>query len=138
MDSSNGHQTDKWGTANLRKQSRRQQKRLSLALHKQFKPYFWQDADSRIAVVRIIRNRVERMKSDAGGSESYQREILCQRAVFISILLETAETRAAEGEPFDMGAYVQGVNALMGLLKALGLEKRVKSAGGLKEYLDSK
>src|SRR6266545_174343 len=120
MDERNGQ------TATIRKQSRRQQKRLGLALSKQFKPHFWSDADSRIAVVRTIRKRVELMKSHAGGNESYQREILCERAVFVAILLETAETKAAEGEPLDLAAYVQGVNALTGLLRALGLEKRMK------------
>jgi len=141
----NGHEErntptlpDQPETATIRKQSRRQQKRLGLALSKQFQPHFWQDADSRIAVVRTIRKRVELMKAHAGGEESYQREILCQRAVFVAILLETQETKAAEGEPLDLGSYVQAVNCLTGLLKSLGLEKRIKHAGGLKAYLDGK
>lgn len=136
----NGHDEapDQSATATIRKQSRRQQKRLGLSLAKQFQPHFWQDADSRIAVVRTIRKRVELMKEHAGGNESYQREILCQRAVFVAILLETAETKAAEGEPLDLSAYVQAVNCLQGLLRALGLEKRMKQAGGLQAYLNGK
>jgi len=71
--------------AKIRKQGRRQQKRLDLALSNQFQPRFWQDADSRIAVVRTIRKRVELLKSHASGDESAQRDILCQRAAFVAI-----------------------------------------------------
>src|SRR5437667_311143 len=132
-DRDNGQQT-----ATIRKQSRRQRKRLDLALSKTFHPRFLEDAGSRIAVVRTIRKRVELMKSHAGGDESYQRELLCKRAVFIATLLETLEVRALEGEPLDWGSYVQACNGLCGLLGRLGLEKRIKSAGGLKDYLESK
>src|SRR6187402_3794460 len=100
---------DEW---RLRKQNRRQQKRQSLTLSKEFKPFFWQDTDSRLSVVRVIRKRIERLMTEAGGHESYQKELLVQRAVFIAVLLETQETNAAEGNPFDIGAYVKAVNTL--------------------------
>jgi len=60
----NGHdeESDQSATATIRKQSRRQQKRFDLSLEKQFQPHFRSDADSRIAVVKTIRKRVELMK----------------------------------------------------------------------------
>jgi hypothetical protein len=66
--------------------------------------------------------------------------MLVSRAVFIAVLHETQERAAMETTPrdksaFDLGVYTQGVNCLMGLLRCLGLEKRVKAAGGLKHYM---
>jgi hypothetical protein len=119
----------------LRKRGRRSQKRLDLALSKQFNPRFLEDADSRISVVRTIRKNVQRMMQDAGGHESYQKEILCKRAVFIATLLESLEVRALEGEALDWGSYVQACNGLCGLLGKLGLSRAVKKAGGLQEYI---
>lgn len=104
----------------------------------QFKPRFWQDSDARISVVKTIRRRYEVLKEHCGGDESYQRDLLCQRAAFISIILETQEVKAAEGGDLDLGAYTQGCNALSGLLIRLGLEKRIKSVNDLKSYLKQK
>jgi len=103
-----------------------------------FSPRFWEDSDSRISVVKLIRRRAELLRAHAGGHESAQRDLLCQRCAFISLILETKEVEAAEGKGLDLGSYVQGINCLVGLLRALGLEKRVKSAGGLTEYLKDK
>ena len=54
------------------------------------------------------------------------------------MILETKEVLAAEGGELDLGSYVQGINCLVGLLRALGLEKRIKSVTDLKTYLDEK
>jgi hypothetical protein len=100
-----------------------------------FRPKFWEGADRRAAVVREVERRVELFKGDCGGGDSVQRRTLCERAAFITILLETAEVLAIdEKKPFDSGAYTQQTNTLLGLLKALGLEKRV-AARGLKAYV---
>lgn len=112
--------------------------RVPVSLPAKFQPRFWQDSDSRVAVVRTIRKRYERLKEHAGGDESFQRDLLCQRVAFISIILETQEVKAAEGDGLDLGVYTQGTNALVGLLKTLGLEKRIKNVTGLKAYLDGK
>lgn len=103
-----------------------------------FCPRFWESSDARIAVVKIIKKRYERLKADAGGDESYQRDLLIQRAAFMSILIETQEVEAAESRDFDLGVYTQATNTLMGLLKTLGLEKRIKSVGDLQSYLAEK
>lgn len=122
----------------LRKQSKRHRKRHEIAMPGRFNPRFWEDSDSRIGVVKLIRRRVELLKAHAGGNESAQRDLLCQRCAFVSLILETKEVEAAEGKGLDLGSYVQGVNCLQGLLRTLGLDKRVKSAGGLQEYLKDK
>jgi hypothetical protein len=119
----------------LRKQSRRHQKRREVSIPGKFTPRFWEDSDNRIGVVKLIRRRYEQLKAHAGGEESTQRDLLCQRCAFVSVILETKEVEAAENNDLDLGSYVQGVNCLQGLLRALGLERRMKSVGGLQTYL---
>lgn len=104
----------------------------------QFKPRFWEDSDMRCAVVKTIRRRYQLLKEHAGGGESFQRDLLCQRAAFLSIILETQEVKAAEGGDLDVGVYTQGMNGLTGLLKTLGLEKRIKNVTDLKSYLEDR
>jgi hypothetical protein len=99
-----------------------------------FEPRFWEGADGRCANVKEINRRYERLRQDAG-ADSCQKELLCQRAVFISLQLETAERVATEGGKFDAGVYTQMTNSLMGLLRALGLERKVKAVG-LRAYVN--
>ncbi len=100
-----------------------------------FRPRFWEDADGRCAAVKEIKRRLDRLREDAG-ADSYQKEMLCERAVFMALRLETMETEATEGRAFEAGSYGQAVNTFLGLLKALGLERKVKAVG-LKAYIRS-
>lgn len=100
-----------------------------------FEPRFWEDGDSRRSIVKLMRRRYKELKADAGGDRSAQRDLLVQRATFISIILETWEVRLAEGENIELGAYTQMTNALTGLLSKLGLERQVKDVTDLKTYL---
>jgi hypothetical protein len=125
-------------TASVHKRNSRKQKSRDVTLPVRFTPRFWEDSDNRISVVKLIRQRHELLKAHAGGHESAQRELLCQRCAFVSVILETKEVEAAEGGTLDLGSYVQGVNCLTGLLRALGLEKRMKSVSDLSAYLDEK
>lgn len=106
------------------------------SLPARFVPRFWSDADRRCAVVRQVEERVEALVADCG-ADSTQRRLLAERAAFIAIQLETAERGAIETGKLDAGSYVQACNALLGLLKALGLEKRV-AAQGLKAYVEGR
>ncbi|MEI9866673.1 MAG: hypothetical protein WDN00_19395 [Limisphaerales bacterium] len=126
-------------TPSIHKRNARKQKSREVTLPARFTPRFWEDSDNRISVVKLIRQRHELLKAHAGGHESAQRDLLCQRCAFVSVILETKEVEAAEGGAMDLGSYVQAVNCLTGLLRALGLEKRLKSVGGdLSAYLDEK
>lgn len=89
-----------------------------------FQPSFWVDADTRYAAIKLVRARVEALARDIN-ADSEQKRLLVERAAFLSCVLESAEVRAAQGiEKLDLGAWTQGVNALTGLLKLLGIEKR--------------
>lgn len=90
-------------------------------LPQQFEPKFLETTDQRHRVIKLIRKRLERLKADAG-CDSYQKEMLAEQAIFISVQLETMKVNALEGQPFDAGVYTQMVNCLSGLLSKLGLK----------------
>jgi hypothetical protein len=102
-----------------------------------FTPRFLEDADKRIAVIRGLHQRIDRLKKECN-ADSYQKELLVERAVFIASQLETNEVMALEGEkPLDVGSHIQATNCLIGLLKSLGLERKAKRVTSLKEYVKS-
>jgi hypothetical protein len=43
-----------------------------------------------------------------------------------------------EGKVIDWASFTQAINTLCGLLGRLGLERRVKQAGGVLEYVKEK
>jgi len=92
--------------------------------------------DGRLASVKIIKRRLEALRRDAN-VDSVQKEMLCQRAVFLCLQLEALERKAAEGEPIHEARYVQGCNSLLGVLRALGLDsvRRCKRKS-LRQYVE--
>jgi hypothetical protein len=127
-------------TPNIHKKSRRALKRKDglVQISKKFSPKFLEDLDTRYHVTRLLRQRVDILLQDAGGDESVQRALLCRRAAFLSIILETAESECLSKGTFDQPGYTQSLNSLTGVLKALGLERRLKTVGGLTTYLAGK
>jgi hypothetical protein len=99
-----------------------------------FEPRFWETTDQRQAVVKEIRRRCETLREDTG-ADSAQKNMLVQRAIFMSIQLETMEVEAIESGKFDPGIYTQMSNALLGLLRQLGLERKIKTTVDLKAYV---
>lgn len=107
-----------------------------VSLPARFEPRFWEDADGRCAVIRQIRTRYEDLRADAG-ADSFQKDILCQRATFLLAYLETMERKAIEDGQFDPGVWSNMTNTLLGVLKALGLERRAKKVD-LRQYVEAK
>lgn len=102
-----------------------------------FEPQFWAEADGRCSVVKEIRRRYESLKQDTC-ADNCQQDMLCQRATFIAVQLETMERVAVENGPFDAGVYAQMCNALLGLLRTLGLESKPKKVITLSEYMEER
>lgn len=98
-----------------------------------FEPRFWADCDQRFAPVRAIKERYESLKTDTA-CDSKQKDLMCQRAAFISIYLETMECDALEGKAFNAGTHFQATNTLTGLLKSLGIDKQAKSVTDIRAY----
>jgi hypothetical protein len=124
------------GRRALKRQAAAERRRTDLPTT--FTPKFLDNSDNRLAVVRQIKKRIEALMQDGGGNESTQRAMLCRHAAFLHVLLETQETELAETGQFEMGVFVQAVNSLVGLLRMLGLEKRIKRAGGIGAYIEEK
>src|SRR6266566_411557 len=80
-----------------------------------FIPLFWKHLDKRCGIVKEFYSRYRKLKTDSNAN-SLMLDLLCQRAAFISIQLETLECRMGERGKLDIGSYTQGVNCLQGLL----------------------
>lgn len=101
---------------------------------RKFVPRLWLNADRRLAIVRRIKAQVDLLQQHAN-ADSFQKQLLCQRAVFLALQLETAEREALETGKLDMGVYTQGCNALSGLLTKLGLSKQSAAVDKLRVHL---
>jgi hypothetical protein len=114
-----------------------EQRKQELSIPKKFTPKFWEHKDQRFGVVKLIRQRVEQLKKDTA-ADSFQKIMLCERAIFIGLQLETMECDAEETGTFDPGVYTQMVNCFQGLLKTLGIQKQLSKTLDLKGYLGGK
>jgi len=112
----------------------REQRKQELVLPQKFSPQFWETADQRFGIVKEIRQRYKQLKQDAG-ADSFQKDMLCQRAIFIAVQLETMECIATESGKFDPGVYTQMANSLLGLLKTLGIQKQGAKANDIQAFL---
>jgi hypothetical protein len=86
------------------------------------------ELDGRTRASQRTRELLSSIHVDLGGSERLtqaQRQ-LAQRAAVLGALLEDYEVRWAAGEPFDLNAYLAGINAQRRVLATLGLERRAK------------
>ncbi len=101
-----------------------------------FVPQFFEnDVDKRQIAVKAIKRRYQELKDDVG-CDSHQKDLLIQRAVFLSIVLETLEVEAIKTQSFEkLGVWIQGCNSLSGLLTKLGLAKTMKDAQSLQEIV---
>ncbi len=113
----------------------RQNSTKEVVIRKTFVPRLWEEIDGRYAIAKEIRRRYQTLKQDTGSSKSQQRDMLCQRAVFMGVCLETMEVEAVRTGNYDAGVYTQMSNALLGLLKALGLDRPNRSAEDFQTYL---
>ncbi len=115
----------------------REKRKRDLALPTHFVPRFWGSIDGRVSLVKEIKRRYEELKEHCD-ADSHQKDLLCQRAVFVGVQLETMEITAADTGEFDPGVYAQMCNSLLGLLKTLGLERKMpKKTMDLKSYVGS-
>lgn len=98
------------------------QGKKEVALPKAFNVKLLAGADGRTSIIKELRRRVARLKNDTG-VQSYQKEILAERAIFMLARIESLEAELAESGKFNEGSYVCLVNSMIGILKSLGLDK---------------
>lgn len=106
----------------------------------EFRPKFLDTLDGRTQTAKVLRQRLADLVSDLGGESrlSYAKRSLCRRAIWLEAWIETQEASAAEGEDVAIGQQVQAVNALIGILKTLGLDREAAEVPTLTEYLAAK
>lgn len=93
--------------------------------------------DGRSAIAQELRARYAEVCSDRGGKDylSYLERSLIERCIFLEYTLTRDEIALAQGQPFDLGKYVQSVNAYSGLAAKIGLPRVPRDVTGLQEYL---
>lgn len=96
--------------------------------------------DTRMALVREMRDRFEAFASDLGGADqlSYAQRSLVERGLWLEYWLADQERQLATGAEFDVGKWVQAANSLQGIYSKLGLERRARDVPSLATYLASK
>ena len=93
-------------------------------------------ADHRFAVVKQMKARVDQLLEESG-SDTFAKQCLAGRAVFILSYLESTELDALEGKQIDWKMYFQSVRSLGEVLSKIGMDKEAKSAVRLADYIDS-
>lgn len=96
--------------------------------------------DMRTAVGRDMAGRYAEVCADLGGeaSLSYPQRSLIERALWCEFWLASQERDLAEGREFDAGRWTQASNALLGLWRTLGLERKARDVTDLRAYIGGK
>ena len=107
--------------------ARKRVRRLKLDGHATpivFKPEGFEQLDKRCLFTRKMLKLYRQLKRESK-SESLTRDQLCRRAAFLSIQVESLECKALRGDPiFNSNSLVVAVNALVSILRTLGLRDR--------------
>lgn len=101
---------------------------------------FW-NLDRRSQVAREVIGQLGALVQDLGGLESLssQQRMLCERAVFLHRRLIEHESAVLSGKDplMSVNEHVGATNALLGLLKGLGLKRQARDVGDLRSYLEA-
>ena len=93
---------------------------------KHYRSNFLNGLDQRTVEAQTARTMLAAIESDLGGATcvSTAKRMLISKAVFLNMKLEEMMHAAMNGEPFELTAFTNAVNALTGLLKAIGLTRQ--------------
>lgn len=131
---------------NKRKQTRKRKLKLKggrgsydrhkpTALPGQFVPRFWHEIDGRLSIKKRIRKLYRQLKEESG-ADTLAKDILCQRAAFLIISMQTAEVNAIESGELDEAVAAKQAANLVNILTKLGLDNQAKPRGtSLKQYV---
>jgi hypothetical protein len=115
---------------------------LPTQLPARFRTGFAWKLDRRSKVVREIAADLYELWTDLGGPEglSVQERILCERVVYLRRRVLEYETAIINGKTGTMtpGEHANATNTLVGLLKALGLERRARPVRKLHDAMQGR
>ena len=114
--------------------------KLIVSMPAKYEPDFERRIDKRTVVGAALLARLAAIQSDCGGVEtlSHAKQSLCKRAVWIEAMIESHEQNLSNSLPIDAGSYTQLINSLLGIYRALGIERRQKPLRSLREIMDGK
>lgn len=119
----------------MKKKTKENFQEISLA--KRFTPDFWELQDGRLAIVKMIRERYDDLKRDTQ-ADSVQKDLLCRRAVFLSLRLEGMEIEATKTGKLNNIVYTKLVASLVSILRCLGFDRKAKKIKSLQDYVNMK
>lgn len=101
------------------------------ALPIKFKVGFLESLDKRTDLAKALRADYESIVADIGGRDDVGsvKSALVERFVWLRVILETLEHELAHGltdKSEALGKWIQAVNALSGLGKVLGVERKAR------------
>jgi hypothetical protein len=96
------------------------------AIPTDYSPDWLEKLDGRTRMAQVINSRYHQLTTDLGGVDalSYQQRSLCKRALWFEAMLEQWEAALSRGEEVDPGKLTNTTNTLIGLYKALGLNRQ--------------
>jgi hypothetical protein len=110
-----------------------------------YERHFLAKLDGRSRAAQILRQSFDEITSDLGGVESLSHIQLClvERFCFLEFLLRKKELEMAQSNKNGerdkaMGSWVQSLNSLVGLAKAIGLERRARKVESLESYIKNR
>jgi len=99
---------------------------------------FLDGIDCRYKATRLLKEKYEALVADLGGPDelSYQETVIARRVIHLEAVIEDFEQGRLDGEQrLEWSAYFSSVNTMTGLLKALGLKRRIRSAKTLQDHI---
>ena len=109
---------------------RNQSHKIQNKLPDAFKPGFLSALDGRCDLSRTLRANYQAIVDDIGDDCSHIKSSLVERYCWLECVLQTLEVEMAQGKQDKgecLGKWIQGCNALLGLSKTLGIERRSSS-----------
>ena len=83
--------------------------------------------DARSATFRRYRDILVSLYGDMGGDPSEAQMQIARRAASLAVWCEEQDTKAVNGQPFDIASYTTASNSLRRLLADLGLERKARN-----------
>jgi hypothetical protein len=117
--------------------SRGKSEKLLAALPADYAPDWLEHCDKRTKIWRAATEREAALVSDAGGEANltHAKRSVIRRAVFLELLAETQEMKFTAGEPLDVGSYTQAFNSMLGAYRVLGVERKARPIGRLRDVM---
>lgn len=100
-----------------------------------YHPQVMEKLDGRYSFTRKM-NRIYKLLKKQSKAESIAKDLLCRRAAFLAVQVETLECQALRSaEPVDERKIVYSTNALVAILRRLGFEDRSLPKKDLSTYI---